>query len=154
MNSNKKKIRCIPGSVIAIPLRDGHFSYGRILQEPLIAFYDLRSHDILPIESVLPLSIIFTLYVMNYPITDGDWKVIGNAPLTSELLEEPFFFKKDPISGALTIYQDSSGKEIPATREQCANLECAAVWEPHHILDRLQDHFAGRPYRWIESMRP
>ncbi len=154
MPDNKLTTRRIQGSVIAIPLPDGSFGYGRLLREPLIAFYDLRSEQILPLEAVLSAPIAFTLFVMNHPITKGHWPVIGKAPLSPELLDDPLFFKKDPISGSLAIYRDSSGEETPATKEQCANLECAAVWEMSHILDRLQDHFAGRPNKWLENLRP
>lgn len=151
--SRKRRFRRTLGDVIAIALGDGTYSYGRVLREPLIAFYNLRSETILPMESVLSCPIAFVLFVMNYPITDGTWPVIGNAPLAGNLLDEPLFFKRDSISGALTIYRDSTGKEIPATREQCKNLERAAVWEPNHIVSRLQDHFAGRPNKWVESLR-
>src|ERR1700749_4026879 len=99
MPNKKKRIRRIEGSVIAIPLSDGTFGYGRLLREPLIAFYNLRSKEILPAEAVLSSPIAFTLLVMNQPITDGDWPVIGKAPLSQELLNDPLFFKKDTISG-------------------------------------------------------
>jgi Immunity protein 26 len=152
--SKKKKIRRGQGDIVAIPLSHGAYGYGRVLREPLIAFYDLRSREILPLEDVLRFPVAFTLPVMNYPITDGSWPVVGNAPLTPNLLDEPLFFKKDPITGALTIYRDSSGEEISATKEQCAELECAAVWEPYHIIDRLQDHFSRRPNKWVDDLRP
>jgi hypothetical protein len=154
MPNNKKKIRRTEGSVIAIPLPDGTYGYGRVLRAPLIAFYGLQSEQILPVETVLTSAVAFTVCVSYQPITDGHWPVIGEAPLSPELLIEPLFYKKDPLSGALTIYRDSSGEEIQATKEQCANLECAAVWGMNHILDRLQDHFAGRPNKWVQSLRP
>jgi hypothetical protein len=152
--SKKRKIRPTHGSIVAIPLPDGTYGYGRVLREPLIAFYDLQSSEILPVDAVLPRSVAFTLWVMNHPITDGHWPVIGSAPQTSDLVDEPLFFKRDAITGALTIYRDSSGEEVPATKEQCASLERAAVWEPDHVIERLQDHFAGRPNRWVNDLRP
>lgn len=151
--SSKRRRRRLLGDVIAIALGDGTSSYGRVLQEPLIAFYDLRSEEILPFEGVLSSPIAFVLFVMNYPITHGIWPVLGSAPLAGSLLDEPLFFERDSISGALTIYRNSTGEDIPATREQCKNLECAAVWDPSHMVSRLQDHFAGRPNKWVESLR-
>ena len=29
-----------------------------------------------------------------------------------------------------------------------------AVWEPAHVEDRLRDHYAGAPNKWVESLRP
>lgn len=119
-----------------------------------MAFYDLRLKEIPDVHDIVRHKIAFKVDVMNYAITDGDWPVIGNVPLEAELLEEPLFFKKDSITGELTIYRDSTQEEIPATRAQCRGLECAAVWEPEHVVERLNDHFAGRPNRWVELMRP
>jgi Immunity protein 26 len=154
MMAGNKKVRRTIGDVLAIPLGDGTYAYGRVLREPLVAFYDLRSNEILPLDAILVASIVFTLFVKNYPITDGLWPVIGKAQLSGELRKEPLFFKKDALSGALTIYRDSTGEEAPASQDECMKLERAAVWEPHHVVDRLQDHFAGRSNRWLDSLRP
>jgi hypothetical protein len=150
---SRKKIHQKIGNVVAIPLGDGTFSFGRILNSPLVAFYDLRRSEIPELEEILRSPIAFSVWVMKYAVTDGDWPVIGNAPLEEELLEEPLFFKKDIISGVLSIYQDNDDF-IPATKEQCKVLERAAVWDRCHIVDRLNDHFAGRPNQWVESLRP
>jgi hypothetical protein len=70
------------------------------------------------------------------------------------MLEQPWFFKEDPISHALSRYRGGGGDEVPASAEQCEGLECAAVWEAEHVVERLSDHFAGRPNAWVESMKP
>ena len=28
----------------------------------------------------------------------------------------------------------------------------AAVWDPQHVEDRLRDHFAGLPNKWVQSL--
>jgi len=150
----KKRIRRIPGDVLVIDLGDGTFGYGRVLDEPLIAFYNLRTEVPFPVEEVVVASIAFVVYVMNYAVTEGIWPIIGREPIPGELLTEPLFFKKDPISGKLTIYKDSTGESTPATREQCEGLECAVVWESEHIEDRLRDYFSGKPNKWVTSLQP
>ncbi|MGC8639396.1 MAG: Imm26 family immunity protein [Isosphaeraceae bacterium] len=134
-----RKIRRTIGDVVAIPLGDGKFGYGRVLREPLIAFYNFRSDEIALLDDILRAPVAFVLWVMNYAVPRGVWPVLGNAPLTPDLLDEPLFFKKDAISAALTIYRDSTGQEVPATREECEKLECAAVRDPCHVVDRLND---------------
>ena len=151
--SRKKRIRRKLGDVIAVPLRDGLFGYGRVLREPLIAFYNLQSSEPLPLEKIVLAPVAFVLFVMNSAIIDGDWSVLGNIPLSADLLQEPLFFKKDSITGALSTYRDSTGEETPATREQCKGLECAAVWEPNHIADRLSDYFSGRRNAWVDDLQ-
>lgn len=90
---------------------------------------------------------------MNYAITRGIWKVIGNLPLEESLVERPRFFKQDSITGKFYITFDGS-QEIPATLPECQILERASVWDPEHVEERLREYFEGRKNRWYVSMRP
>ena len=82
--------------------------------------------------------------------------MIGRNVLAPENREEPFFYKQDAITGRLTLYHSSLAQtnwERTASLAECEALESAAVWEPDHVEDRLRDHYAGRPNRWVESLR-
>ena len=149
----KRKIPRKPGDVVKIGLGHRKFAFGRVLKST-IAFYDLRTSTEIAVEEIIAKPILFNIWVMDHAITNGDWPIVGNAPLDKELMVEPLFFKKDEISKALTLYRDSTGEEVPATRKDCEGLECAAVWEPEHVVERLNDHFGGRSNYWVESMRP
>lgn len=118
-----------------------------------MAFYDFKAHEVPPVEAIVVKPIAFKTWVMKYAISDGDYQVIGHLPLTPDLLEKPPFFKQDPLNGKLSITYDG-GDEQPATRKEIEGLEHAAVWEPEHIVDRLNDHFAGQPNAWVELTRP
>lgn len=147
-----KRFKRQVGDVIEIPLGDNRYGYGRILEDPLYAFYDVSTERHLAVEEVVGLPILFKIWVRDEAVKNQIWKIIGNKPLQSDLLEVPKFFKKDPINKKLSIYW--KGKEVSASKEECAGLECAAVWDAEHVEDRLRDHFAGKPNRWVESMRP
>jgi hypothetical protein len=41
----------------------------------------------------------------------------------------------DPIDGSFTIYH--RGEMRPATEAECRGLETAAVWDEHHLMERL-----------------
>jgi hypothetical protein len=73
--------------------------------------------------------------------------------MDEELNKWPDRFRKDAITHELFIRKEF-GPEIPATWEECKNLECAAVWDPMSIEQRLRDHFAQRPCFDVESMKP
>ena len=148
-----KKKKWTHGDILKIPLADAKFAFARVLKYPLVAFYDLRSEGIPNIDSIIASSVAFKIWVMKYAVTNGEWLVIGNRPLTPELEEPSLFFKRDAIFGALSIYL-GAGAEKPATIDECKGLECAAGWDPVHIIDRLNDHFAGRPNKWVELMKP
>jgi hypothetical protein len=102
------------------------------------------------------LPVAFKLWVFNYAITKGGWPVIGTRPLTPENAQEPFFYKQNAINGRLFLYHSTlvaTNYERPATLTECEGLECAAVWEPEHVVDRLRDHSNGQINRWTESLK-
>jgi hypothetical protein len=143
-----------PGDVLRIDWGNGEYAFGRVLRPPLVAAYDATFSSDLPVKEIVERPLLFRLPVMDYATEDGVWQVIGHVPVRAELITEPWFCWKDPITGELTRYHDSTGQEIPAEPEDRRSLECAAVWDPEHVADRLRDHFAGRGCRWVESMCP
>ena len=152
----QKKQKWNPGDILEIPLGDGMRAFARVLKSPLMAFYDLKADKNPPIDFIISKPIAFKVWVMNSVVTAGEWQIIGHAPLAPELEMAPSFFKRDSISGKLSIYTESGGKSLEkdATLEECEKLECAAVWSSCHIADRLNDHFVERPNKWVESTKP
>lgn len=152
--NRSKRVRRRVGDVVSIPLSQMRFGFGWVLEEPLVAFFDHEDANRQPsAEQIAQYPVAFRIWVMNHAITEGRWPVIGRVAITQELKEAPWFFKQDPLSGRLTITRDGA-VEIPSTLEQCSHLERAAVWEPEHVEERLRDHFAGMPNKWVNSMRP
>jgi len=151
--AKRKRVVRREGDVIQIALSNDRFSFGRVLLSPLIAFYGKACKSVPALGSILKMPIAFRIWVMNYAIRDGEWPVIGYAPLEPELRRKPDFYKFDSISGKFSIYHPDS-TESPATIDECRRLECAAVWDSHHVVDRLDDYFAGRPNKWHLSLTP
>jgi hypothetical protein len=151
--------RWLEGQIVRVDLKNGTHSFGRVLRFPFIAFYDHQIGDgeDLSIDVIVSSPIAFVISVMRYAVTSGRWPVIGRVRLTSELNEIPAFFKQDAVNGELSIYQEvpelAPLYERPATLAEVQGLECAAVWEPEHVEERLRDHFAGRPNKWVELLR-
>lgn len=148
----KRKVRLNVGDILKIDLGDGFFSFARVLHNPMIAFYGIRTKSTPDIEAIISAPVIFKIAVMNYAVTSGRWLIIGSRPLEEELHAPIHFFKQDIISKKYSIYTDNN-VEIPATKEECIRLERAAVWDPEHVEDRLRDHFAGVPNIWVESLK-
>jgi hypothetical protein len=148
----RRRINLREGDFVQIDLGGGQACYGRVLKNPLMAFYDLLAAKPIAIEDVGVQPVLFRIWVMNYAVKKGRWPIIGHLPLERDLLEPPRFFKVDPISKRLFIYSNS-GKDESASHQECRGLERAAVWDPEHVEDRLRDHFAGRPNKWAESLR-
>lgn len=155
-----KKVRRKLGQFVQIDLGDGFVAVGRVLAEPVMAFYGepFRQGQKWNLEELDKVPVAFKIPVMNHAVTSGRWPVIGTAPLSEDLKQVPAFFRQDAVTGELFVYQEipelAPSYERPATFDECRTLERAAVWEPSHVEDRLRDYFAGRPNHWHEGLKP
>jgi hypothetical protein len=140
------------GTFTRIPLADGTFGYGRVLPNPYIAFYDFRtaepSSDLDAIESQ---PVLFTQAVRLFKY--DRWANLGKRKLTGEVARPVVRFMQDLADYRQCTIYDSEGMSRDATPEECIGLERAAVWDPHHIEQRLLDHFEGRPNPFEEQAR-
>lgn len=140
------------GDILRIELPDGSKSYARVLGEASFAFYDGRFDKDPEISEILTLPIAFEIAVMKYAVTKGGWRIIGTAPLELYLQKVRPRFIQDALNVRhFQIYEDGEIRE--SSREECEGLERCAVWDPEHVEDRLADHYAGRPNKWLESMK-
>lgn len=141
-----------PGDIVRIDLGDKTHAYGRVLEDALFALYDGCFKDELPLSDICALKVLFQVPVMDKAVKLGRWTIVGHAPLDALLLNPLPQYIQDPIrKDRFSIYH--KGQIRPATREEVVGLERAAVWDPTHVEDRLRDHFAGRPNKWVESLR-
>lgn len=141
-----------PGTIVEIEL-PGAWAYAKAIRFPLMAFYRARPERITDVSRLNGERFAFRIWVMKYAIGKKGWPVIGSLPVSADESAEPWFFKKDPISGRFAKYRGSTNETIPATLAECTALERAAAWDPNHVNSRLSDELAGRPNVWVESMR-
>ena len=129
------------GDVIEVPLPSGGFAYAKLLDAPLVAFYDCFSDFGLQLEEVVQAPTAFKIWVMQDVVRARKWKKIGTTDLTLEDLRELKFFSRDAVSKQLIIH---AGHNIqPGTMENCTGLEVAAVWTKPAIEERLEYHRRG-----------
>ena len=132
------------GTYVRIPLEDGSFGYGRVLPNPYMAFYNFRttepSSDLDIIDSK---PVLFTQAVRLFDYRR--WVNIGMRALQGELTKAVVSFTQDLADFRKCVISDSEGRGKEATPEECIGLERAAVWDTHHIEQRLLDTFMGHP---------
>lgn len=138
-----------PGALVRVDLQDGSHTYGRLRVEHVISFYDARSDDELNPTEVVERPILFSVCVAARALSL--WPEVAFYELPGSLAGYESFVKRDRLSGRLSTY--TAGRERPVLAGEPETLEVAAVWEPEHIVDRLIDHYAGRPNKWVESLR-
>lgn len=143
------------GAFFEIELSNGKYAYGRILPMATYAFYDLYSDMALSDINIIQKSnVIFICSVYNYAISKGIWKVIGLLELEQNFKILPLQFIQDRHNLEIVrLYDPNTGEMKPAKIIDCIGLECAAVWEPTHINDRLIDYFEGKPNKWVEVLK-
>ena len=140
------------GDIVAVPLGDGKYAFGWILDEPLIAFFDLQRGDLQPPPNLTQHEALFRIWVMNHSIVRGAWPVVGHVEPSFAQRERPWFYKQDPISKIVSLTRDGNEELAVMDVSTLDSIECAAVWEPEHVVDRIKDRFAGVPNRWVGSM--
>ena len=69
------------GDFVLVPLGDSRNAFGRILPDPLMAFYDLNDVRVPGLPIIAACQILFRVWIRKFAITDGLWPVIGNQPL-------------------------------------------------------------------------
>jgi hypothetical protein len=150
----KKKTRRVVGDIVAVPMGDGRFGLAWVLAEPLMAFLEYVAQSADAVAAVEPWGkpVAFRVWVMNRAVTDGLWPVVAHNEVPAQLATPPLFFKQDPLSGALSTTRGGF-EEWPASPDEVRGLERAAVWTPKQVVERLEDHFAGRPNKWVETLR-
>lgn len=132
--SKQKKRRLKLGDIYEIQLPNGMNAYGRLFKECTLAIYDTRCCDI----SELPQNETYQFYVSVYKdlLQNGEWKIVGNRKFESE--EDAWSPPRcvvDAITKKGSLYY--KGEIIPCSYEECKNLEVVAVWDKHHLIDRL-----------------
>lgn len=134
-------IKINEGDIFVVPIRDNRFVFGKVLTNSW-GFYDLISKTpSIDLNSLTDVGIAFKIWVSNFPIKKGAWKVIGNLPLSKGESEISYFYKQDKINNKLwkTV---TGAEEIPVSIEECENLELAAVYDPEHVIERLEYYFS------------
>lgn len=136
-------------------MQNGYHTYGRILENGCYAFYDgLERKEINDLQDLAKRKILFIIAVYNSAINSGRWIKIGKLPLDDELKNLPLNFIKDALDPEyFKIYNPNTGIIRPAEKMECSGLECAAVWEAEHVEERILDHYAGKPNKWVESLK-
>jgi hypothetical protein len=87
----KMKQKEIPGAIAKVQI-DGEFhTYARVLNSG-VAFYDCRTKiDMLDLNEIISLPILFSAMVNDNGIKKGKWPIIGIIPLEENLQNDKYY---------------------------------------------------------------
>lgn len=154
-NPRKTRKTLREGDVVQIPLPGGGVAFGRALPSPDLQFHAPIASTSASIDEILAAPVLFRVSVAKYATSTGRWPIIGSVPLDASLQAPVRYFREDALSGELFVFtaDGKSWSEQPATLDECQGLERLAVWDPEHVESRIEDQLAGRPNKWVESLR-
>jgi hypothetical protein len=139
----KKKQKEIPGSIFKVVFDPPYFTYGRILNFSVFAFYDFRiAHEIDNLEDIVASDILFRSLVNSEGVEYGRWQIIGHLPL-DENLQHSKYWIEDLGDNRCTIVTDGN-YNYNRPIEDAFGLEHGGIWDPTFVEERLRDHYAGR----------
>jgi len=153
--SKNLKQKWIPGTIVEIDLMDGTYTYAQVLEDPLVAFFNILRQEDEPrpsIEKILKSKLLFRISVYDAAIRN-DWLRIGKAPFDPKNNSHPDEYTIDSETGDITLWKSEWGKVL-GNEEDIQGLEYFSVWEPGAVEQRLRDHFAGRPCWYLEQDKP
>ena len=132
-----KRVRGRPavGTVVQIRLPDGRYAYGRVLKDAGIGIYS-RVSDSPGHPPIGDRDYLFVVGVYDHALRPDKVANVGVDP--SQDSEEdwpPPSYMKDRISGRYSIYHH--GQIRPSTEDECRGIEKTAVWDLHHIIERI-----------------
>ncbi len=138
------EIKVKEGLIFCIPLNNGRYAFGKVL-EGTWAFFDFVSNTReIEIKNLSSKRFVFKLWVSKFALSKGIWEIIGNSPLTESEKQTQYFYKQDKINQK--VWKTITGaEEIPTTVEECQELELAAVYDPEHVVERLEYYFSEEP---------
>lgn len=97
---------------------------------------------------------MFIVAVYNDIITQGHWFKVGKLPIREDLSILPMQFIQDTLdSEKYSLYNPNTGEITPTTRDKAIGLERAAVWDAHHVEDRIRDYYLGIPNETVERLK-
>ncbi|AEA96793.1 Imm26 family immunity protein [Alteromonas mediterranea] len=138
------------GKVVEIRLPDNSFSYGLVLESPLVAFSNRTFKSRQTQFSDLFNDSIFIVWVMKYALGKKGWPKVGKLNSHKLFGRSHTFYKFDSINKSFSTY--CNGIETPANLEDCVKLECAAVWDSLHVEDRIFANSKGEVCKWSKSL--
>ncbi|WP_413250889.1 Imm26 family immunity protein [Sinomonas flava] len=123
------------GDVVQFNLPDGRYAYARVLADAAAAFY-AETSDGPGQPPIGSREYQFVVGIYDDVLRSDDVPVVGHDPsLDPDDEWPPPMSVTDPITGSVRVYE--RGIIRPARDEELTGLEPAAVWDLHHVIERL-----------------
>ncbi len=137
------------GNIHKIPLPNGKYAFGRVMNDAGLAIYKGEYDCEKEFDPNVEYQFIITVY--QDLLTDGKWPVIGNVPFKTEAESwPPPCCQINQVTGEFSIYYKGETRKIVTSEEEeaCLQMEVAAVCDREHVLARIMGDNTWEEVAW------
>lgn len=141
------------GAILAGPLGELGICAAQVAAGGDFAFLDLRvdrAEDLPPLSALVQSKLAFRVPMVKGEAKAGGWACLGEAPLMGELAFESAYWNQPVGSNQLRIIRQNQFSLV--TAEAILGMEPMAWWMAQQVVQRLQDHFMGRPNLHVQTI--
>ena len=137
----KRRVRSKRGDIVAIPLGDNEFAYGRLWRDCGVQVFDFISTDGKHPTNFDSLATKFFGSAMTKKIETGKWPIVGHLPFDNpeEAWTPPTFIHDLLDPRRYKIYERGSIR--PASKQEIAGLEEEKLYFPDAFVDEIRRRF-------------
>ncbi len=148
------KKKNLKGSIVRIPMEDGEFCYGRILDGINNVLYDYKSKiENENLNKIIQSDILFAVLSGSLRREDEGCKIIGNIPLDDRHKISPIYFDPDLTNKAIVDFTSEKIKETLKYKTfEKGGLQNGGIYSIEHIKQRLKDYYEGKDYIGITAL--
>lgn len=142
-----KSIKVKIGDVFAIPLGNGEYAYGQIVDDskyPCYIIYDLKSTVFPAIQEIVTRRIIILTYTVDVFIKSGRWPLLGNIAPPSDIVFPYYLVGTLEDGNEKIIVMDHRGIFLRyATESDQQRLTRMSSFSPKALEDIAKFKFLG-----------
>jgi hypothetical protein len=125
------------GDVVAVPLTHNQYAFGRVCREPTLAVFSKTSAELLPLEQIAKMEVLFYIGFIQTKVQTCDWIYLGKMPFTNaEDAWPPAVFIQD-IHDPTEYRIYHRGEMRPAKEREWVGLKKFEMQPPFMIRERI-----------------
>ena len=150
----KKKVKVNLGDIFAIKVNENTYSYGQIVTQgetdDSMIIYDITSEKHPALEEIISKPIIFFINTMDMCIQNGNWVIIGNAKVPTDL-KFPSYIVGTPSGYKVVSHNDKIlGK---ANKSAIRDLKFFTSYSPVCLEDTIKSKYDnGEWYKELDDI--
>lgn len=138
-----KRVRTKPGNVVAIPLSNGRFAFGRLMKDSGIAIHKVTHKSLVPPDFWGTPDVLFYTSFVDNRVKDGSWRVVGMVPFETEDEAFPPPSRNDDVLNRNHHMIYHKGVLRDASEAEVQGLEFEYLWGSEALIEEIERRLVG-----------